>query len=49
MISIAINEETETIDEMVQVLQEIANKIQAGYTSGMSPAFVVEGEEENKN
>ena len=46
MITVTIDVETSTTSEMADALREIARLIESGYTTGFSPDFVVNGEEE---
>ena len=46
MISINIDEETETIDMMCYILENILDQLQNGNTSGIEPSWDIEGEEE---
>ena len=46
MITINIREETQTIDTMVNALEEVIRAIKNGNTSGIEPDFELLGEEE---
>jgi hypothetical protein len=49
-INIEIIEETETYDDMADLLRHIADQIEEGYRSGIFPSWSTEGEEEqNEN
>ena len=46
MISINIDEETETIDRMCYVIENILEQINNGNTSGINPSWEINGNEE---
>jgi len=46
MRQIKITEEVETAEQMIDLLDNIAEKIANGYTSGHNPSWVLEGEDE---
>ena len=46
MISINIDEETETIDMMCYLLENILDQLKSGNTSGIGPSWDITGEEE---
>lgn len=49
MISIQIQEESETKEGMTIVLEEVIKQIRSGNTSGIGPDWYIEGEEEKEN
>lgn len=49
MITIEINEEVESNEDMVHLLEEIARSIRSGNTSGVSPSWSLNEEEEVPN
>lgn len=46
MITITIQEEAKTKNDLVYLLQQIAEQIEEGYSSGYNPNWVLSGEEE---
>ena len=46
MITITINEETNTIADMATALRQIADELEKGYINGIAPTFNLSGEEE---
>lgn len=47
MRTIVIDEELETSDDFIYVLEHIAGQIREGYTSGIEPSWTLEGEDED--
>lgn len=48
MITIEIDEETATHNDMVYVLERVLELIKQGYTSGYEPSWSLSGEEEER-
>mgnify|MGYP000096012773 CR=1 FL=1 len=44
-----INEEVNTVEDMINCLEEITRLLRSGVTSGYNPTFSIEGEEEPEN
>lgn len=46
MVKIEISEETETIEDLVFLLEEVTRLVKLGFKSGVYPHWEIEGDEE---